>query len=135
MAAVNHGTTSIAMREIFKTGRCAGLTRLPQAGSRQLDSQRLDWQGSETPEFHVRPLLEDGEAGIRTWLMKVDAGACAPPHAHAEYEQIYVLEGSFYDQDNTYRAGEYIVRAPGAVHSAGSEDGALVLLFYSPPSA
>jgi quercetin dioxygenase-like cupin family protein len=47
-------------------------------------------------------------------------------------EQIYVLEGTFYDQRKTYHAGEYIVRAPGAMHTAGSDTGALVLLFYSP---
>jgi anti-sigma factor ChrR (cupin superfamily) len=53
-------------------------------------------------------------------------------HAHNEIEQIYVLEGSFFDQDKTYTAGEYIVRAPGAMHTAGSDTGAVVLLFYSP---
>lgn len=125
----------IAMREIFKPDRSAGLTRLPANDSRQLDPEQFDWQTSETPGFRVKPLLEDADAGVRTWLMKVDAGAYAPPHAHAEYEQIYVLEGSFYDQDNTYGAGEYIVRAPGAMHSAGSADGALLLLFYSPANA
>ena len=64
--------------------------------------------------------------------MKVDAGAFSPPHAHDELEQIYVLEGSLYDQHVNYQAGEFIVRAPGSMHSAGSETGALVLLFYSP---
>ena len=45
-------------------------------------------------------------------------------HAHDEVEQIYVVEGSFYDQEKTYGAGDYIVRAPGAMHTAGSEGGA-----------
>ena len=76
--------------------------------------------------------MEDQQAGVRTWLMKVEAGAFSPPHAHDQIEQIYVLEGSFYDQDKTCGPGEYIVRAMGAMHSAGSENGALVLLFYSP---
>ena len=64
--------------------------------------------------------------------MKVDAGAFSPMHAHDDIEQIYVLEGSFYDQDKTYGPGDYVIRAPGALHSAGSEEGAVVLLVYSP---
>ena len=64
--------------------------------------------------------------------MKVDAGAWSPAHAHEELEQIYVLEGSFYDEDAEYSAGDFIVRMPGAMHTAGSRDGALVLLVYSP---
>ena len=64
--------------------------------------------------------------------MKVDPGAFSPLHAHEEIEQIYVLEGQFYDQAKTYGPGDFIVRAPGAMHSAGSEEGAVVLLFYSP---
>jgi len=78
-------------------------------------------------------LMEDACTGLRTWLMKVEPGAFSAPHAHDEVEQIYVLEGSFYDQQKTYGAGEYIVRPPGAMHTAGSDTGAVVLLFYSPP--
>lgn len=76
--------------------------------------------------------MHDEQAGIRTWLMKVDAGAFSPLHAHDEIDQIYVLQGSFYDQHKTYDTGEYIVCAAGKMHSAGSAAGALVLLFYSP---
>jgi len=75
--------------------------------------------------------LEDAEKGIRTWLMKVEPGAYSPMHDHSEVEQIYVLEGTFYDQDQTYGPGDYIIRAAGAMHTAGSKDGAVVMLFYS----
>ena len=43
---------------------------------------------------------------------------------------VYLLEGTFYDDEAEYRAGDFIVRAPGAVHTGGSRDGALVLLVY-----
>ena len=71
--------------------------------------------------------------GERTLLMKVDPGAAFPLHAHEEVEQIYVLSGSFFDQDRTLRAGDYACRAPGAMHTAGSEEGAVMLLIYSRP--
>ena len=76
----------------------------------------------------MKPLIEDDSKTIRTWLMKIDAGAFSELHAHHEYEQIYVLSGSFYDQDSEYGAGDFIVRAPDAMHTAGSKTGASTLL-------
>ncbi len=105
---------------------------LPHNGSVDFNSSQIEWQDCGVDGFLIKPLMEDQQAGVRTWLMKVEAGAFSPPHGHDEIEQIYVLEGSFFDQDKTYGPGEYIVRAAGAMHSAGSENGALVLLFYSP---
>lgn len=105
---------------------------LPGADTIDLDSNQIEWQAEDSSGFHNKLLLEDPAAGIRTYLMKVDAGAYSPPHAHEEFEQIYVLEGSFYDQDKTYQPGAFIVRAPGAMHSAGSKNGAVVLLIYTP---
>ena len=120
------------MIEIFNGQSLAKIPGLPQSGSLDFDSKQIDWQDCGAEGFLIKPLMEDKQAGVRTWLMKVEAGAFSPLHAHDETEQIYVLEGSFYDQDKTYGPGEYIVRAAGAMHSAGSENGALVLLFYSP---
>lgn len=123
------------MSEIFNSQLQTGLAGLPTAASLDLDSTQIDWQECGAQGFCIKPLLEDRRAGLRTWLMRVDAGAFSPLHAHDEIEQIYVLQGSFYDQDKTYRPGEFIVRAAGAMHSAGSEDGAVVLLFYSPAAS
>ena len=120
------------MTELFTRQGSTGLGRLPARGSSHLDTGQVEWQDCGADGFRIKPVLEDDAAGLRTWLMQVDAGAFSPPHAHDEVEQVYVLEGSFYDDERTYRAGEYVVRAAGAVHSAGSEDGALVLLVYSP---
>ena len=98
----------------------------------------MEWQDSGEEGFWIKPLLEDDmeddNAALRTWLMKVDAGAFSPMHAHDDIEQIFVIEGLFYDQGKIYKPGDYVIRAPGTMHSAGSEDGAVVLLFYSPAS-
>ena len=120
------------MSEIFKASEKAVALKLPASESLMLKSEEMSWQGCDAPGFWVKPLIEDESQGIRTWLMKVDAGAFSEMHGHSEYEQIYVLEGSFYDQDHVYGPGDFIVRAPGALHTAGSEAGAVVLLFYSP---
>ena len=121
------------MGELFERGSAAvSALPLPASGSKHTDGAAANWQECGAEGFLVKPLLEDGASGLRTWLMKVEPGAWSDLHAHDELEQIYVLEGAFYDQDKTYRAGEYIVRAAGAMHTAGSETGATVLLFYSP---
>ena len=120
------------MAELFRQQSNAGLNELPENSSSVFDSNLCEWQDTGAEGFLIKPILEDNSAGLRTCLMKVDAGAYAPMHAHHEVEQIYVIEGSFYDQDKTYGPGEYIVRSVGAMHSAGSKDGAVVMLFYSP---
>ena len=105
---------------------------VPLAGSRYVDPASLEWQ-PDGPKFWTKLLHEDPAKGERTLLMKVDPGASFPLHAHEEVEQIYVLSGSFFDQDRTLRAGDYACRAPGAMHTAGSEEGAVMLLIYSRP--
>ena len=120
------------MSELFNRQDSAGLAGLPGSGSLVFGSNNVEWQECGADGFRIKPLLEDSAAGLRTWLMQVNAGAFSPMHAHEEIEQIYVLQGSFYDQEHNYGPGDFIVRAPGAMHTAGSVDGAVVLLFYSP---
>ncbi len=120
------------MSEVFKSWQQGGLRAIAKTGSLDYDAGDSEWQECGADGFWIKPLLEDESAGLRTWLMKVDPGAYSPAHAHDDIEQVYILEGSFYDQDKTYGPGQYIVRDAGAMHSGGSENGALMLLFYSP---
>ena len=103
---------------------------LPHSGSSYL-SASADWQPSELPGFWIRNLLVDPAASATTMLMKIDPGAFAGLHSHTELEQVYVLEGSFYDEERVLQAGDYCCRAAGAPHTSGSKDGAIVLLVYS----
>ena len=123
------------MSEIFSDQTQNGLGALPKQGSLVIDSNASAWQETDSAGFWVKSLLEDERAGMQACLMKIDAGAFSPLHAHDEVEQIYVIEGSFYDQEKSYGVGEYIVRAAGAMHSTGSEDGAVIMLNYSPTPA
>ena len=68
---------------------------------------------------------------MKTMLMKLEGGTLAPPHSHDQLEQVLVLEGDFYDEYREYGPGDFIVRAPGAMHTGGSRNGAVVLLVYS----
>ena len=63
------------MGEIFNGHSLAKVPGLPQSGSLDFDSKQIDWQDCGTEGFLIKPLMEDKQAGVRTWLMKVEAGA------------------------------------------------------------
>ena len=119
------------MSEIFDSAAQSTTLPLPSDETLALSADEIPWCDSGTEGFWIKSLFEDENTSQKTWLMKVDPGAYAPAHAHTEFEQIYVLSGTFYDQDRTYRAGDYAIRPPHYSHEAGSKDGALVLLVYS----
>jgi quercetin dioxygenase-like cupin family protein len=96
-----------------------------------MSAQGADWESTGSDGMWVKRLYEDVERGERTWLFRMDPGANSPPHSHEEFEQVYVLEGSFYDEDRLVKAGEFCARSPGAVHSAASDGGALMLVVYT----
>lgn len=117
------------MNEIFHSR--GGALPKPAQGTLVQRTAGQDWQDSDTEGFLVKPLHEDPATGRRTWLMKVEPGAFAPAHAHEEFEELFVVDGSFDDGEHIYHAGDYAIRAPGAMHETKSDEGALVLVMYS----
>lgn len=105
------------------------ITSLPDQGSIKLATS--DWQAGERPGELIRTLVDDAR-GYRTMLMKVAPGPFGAHHAHDEIEQIYVLEGDFFDDEASYGAGDFLLRMPGAMHRAGSENGCTMLIVYAP---
>lgn len=83
------------------------------------------------PGFLEITLLDDARTGLRTTMMKMEPGCYSPSHTHDKIEQIYVVEGEFYDDKTIYGAGDYLVRPPGTPHIAGSKEGATVLVIYA----
>ena len=100
------------MNEVFKSTDQARSLLLPKLGSLLQKTDEMPWQDCGASGFWAKPLVEDAAAGVRTWLMMVDAGAFSDLHAHSEYEQIYVLAGSFYDQDGRYGPGILLYGRP-----------------------
>lgn len=107
------------------------IANVATAASSYMSTVDSEWQPTGTVGFWVKRLYEDDARGECTWLMRVDAGAYSPPHAHEEFEQVYVVEGSFYDDERLVKAGEFCARSPGAMHSAASDEGALMIVIYT----
>ena len=99
-------------------------------GSHFLDATALQWQPSDTPGFDIVTLFENPSTGESTALMRVEPGARAGSHSHDLFEEIYVLDGEFSDEERTYLRGQYCVRSPGTLHTAASEQGCVVMLIY-----
>ena len=119
------------IRESFGAADRAGKLSRPDSGSLVTRPAAASWEKDGSTGFSYKPLFEDVQRGQSTLPMKVDAGVVAPPHSHDRLEQVLVLEGEFYDEYRSYGPGDFIVRAPGAIHRGGSKSGALLLLIYS----
>ena len=70
-------------------------------GSHFLDATTLQWQPTDTPGFDVVTLFENPFNGESTLLMRVDPGARTGSHSHELFEEIYVLDGDFSDEERT----------------------------------
>lgn len=97
-----------------------------------VETAKQDWEYGGSEGFWLKRLHDRPEAHEQTFLMKVDAGAHAESHAHNQTEQIFVVDGTFYDQIRTYQAGDYVLREAGTNHTAGNTTGATVLVVYTP---
>ena len=107
--------------------------KAPVVASSYFAGELAPWQPTGDPGFWIKPVYQNDALGQQTMLMKVDPGAFAESHSHEEFEQVFVLEGSFFDAERELRAGDYCCRAVGAQHIAGSREGAIVLLVYTRP--
>ena len=102
---------------------------LPPVGSRKIEAG--GWTAGERPGERVRSLIDD-PAGYRTMLLQVTPGPLGVLHAHDTIEQIYVLEGDFFDDAASYGPGDFVVRMPGTQHRAGSRSGCTMMVVYAP---
>ena len=105
------------------------MSGLPTSGSFRRPASK--WEaGAQPGEFYQ--MLIDDPSGYRTMLSKVGPGPLGVLHAHDTIEQIYVVEGDFYDDDASYGPGDFVLRMPGTQHRAGSKAGCTMLLVYAP---
>ena len=93
-------------------------------------SRDLLWGDGGAEGFLGKELLRC-EDGREAHLLKVEPGAYAGSHSHDRTEHLLVIEGDFYDQNQTYTKGDFIVREAGANHIAGSKNGALIFLMFT----
>jgi anti-sigma factor ChrR (cupin superfamily) len=105
------------------------MTPLPKSGSIKITGD--SWKpGKRLGETNLS--LIDDPRGYRTMVIKVGPGPLGEMHAHDAIEQIYVIEGDFFDDDASYGPGDFVLRMPGTMHRAGSKSGCALFIVYAP---
>lgn len=122
--------------EALKSRLLRRVRQAPPAGAAaQLITVRADegWQ-ELLPKIHAKRVYTDGWA--ESYLVRLEPGCCAPPHAHPADEECVVIEGELTIGDIRLRAGDFHVAHRGSCHGETRTDtGALVMLRYAAPLA
>jgi predicted ChrR family anti-sigma factor len=86
------------------------------------------WRKCPVPGVSMRVLFVDRESGRFTALVRMEAGASFPSHAHAGPEESVVLEGDLRGADGVLGPGDYWRAPAGSRHGVQtSEQGCLLL--------
>jgi hypothetical protein len=92
-----------------------------------VDSSRADWQEFR-PGSRRKILYEDLGTGQLTMLVQWDSGYRMGIVEHHEYdEHLYILAGTFVDEQRASGPGTYILNRAGSEHQAYTPDGCTFL--------
>jgi len=94
-----------------------------------IETVSMKWERSPASGVWRKPLeREDKESGHTTSVVRYEAGAGFPEHAHPLGEEILVLEGIFSDETGDYGPGNYLRNPPGSRHQPFSKEGCTILV-------
>lgn len=90
----------------------------------------MDWEPSPVDGVWRKRLELKGpsEAGRVTSIVKFDPGARFPEHGHPEGEEIFVLQGTFQDEEGSYPEGSFILNPDGSRHAPWSDEGCVIFV-------
>ena len=108
------------------------LQRCAQPTTAVLRAEEGEWVETFTG-IRVKTLRYDPSSRTQTTLWRLQPGARVPRHPHRQQEECLVLEGSILHEGVEYRAGDFLLAAPGSRHSPfDSPQGALLLIRGEP---
>jgi quercetin dioxygenase-like cupin family protein len=91
------------------------------------DSNQTDWQEFR-PGSRRKVLHEDPATGQLTMLIQWDAGyRMGDLEQHEHDEHLYILAGTFVDEQRESKPGTYILCRAGSAHQASTPDGCTFL--------
>lgn len=89
-----------------------------------IDWRSVEWLPGSVPGLQVLPLHAYGTEQVA--LVKWAPGTKFQPHRHWGGEEIFVLEGTFADEQGVYPQGTWLRNPAGSVHNPFSEEGCLI---------
>jgi len=88
-----------------------------------VDSSKADWREFR-PGSRWKVLYEDAATGQLTMLVQWDPGYRMAVVEHHKYdEHLYILAGTFEDQNRASGPGTYILNRAGSEHQCSTPDG------------
>ena len=94
-----------------------------------IETAKIDWETSRADGV-LRKRLEriDTIPEPVTTVVRYQADSAFPAHQHAKGEEIFVLEGTFSDNNGNYEAGSYLRNPAGTSHSPFSKEGCTIFV-------
>ena len=93
----------------------------------RIDTGNSQWTASGVEGVDLMPLYGDPDGdGERMFLARFAPGCRFPEHGHAGGEEVFVIEGSFEDENGRYGPGTWLRQPVGSRHSVWSDEGATV---------
>ncbi|NEZ55720.1 cupin domain-containing protein [Adonisia turfae] len=89
-----------------------------------IDTNKAGWSPGLVTGLHVLPLHSYGTEQVA--LVKWAPGTTFQQHHHWGGEEIFVLEGTFADEQGVYPQGTWLRNPPDSVHMPFSEEGCLM---------
>ncbi|MFG6096096.1 cupin domain-containing protein [Leptothoe sp. ISB3NOV94-8A] len=89
-----------------------------------IDTNKAGWSPGLVTGLHVLPLHSYGTEQVA--LVKWAPGTTFQQHHHWGGEEIFVLEGTFTDEQGVYPQGTWLRNPPDSVHMPFSEEGCLI---------
>ena len=96
---------------------------------------RAKWRPASLRGVLIRVLRSDPERDRLTALVRMDAGARIPPHAHDGPEELLILEGDFRVGADVFLAGDYLHYPMGSLHEESRSELGCVALIIMPMNA
>jgi len=88
-----------------------------------------EWISSPASGVLRIPLEREAqESGRTTSIVKYEAGSKFNSHYHPGGEEIFVLEGTFSDENGDYPVGTYLRNPPGTSHAPFSREGCVIFV-------
>jgi hypothetical protein len=109
----------------------AGASQIGVSGVQILRAANARWKRTGLPGVRYRTLLADRKANRRTIMLKMDAGAELPDHAHAGIEEVLMISGDLSIAGQVLGANDYISVHRGAQHGVPRTAGGCVCIVIS----
>src|SRR5580698_5212181 len=95
--------------------------------------QEENWVALSFPGVEINLLHTDPQTGATAVLTRLAAGASIPRHRHTGADEtVFVIQGDFIEDDQSYGAGAFFAGKAGSVHGPHrTSGGCLVLTQFS----